>query len=973
MKAFGPFADTIQVSFDRVFDGGLFLIHGRTGAGKTSLLDGLCFSLFGRPSSEEREKDLRGLRSDLAAPEVMTETELIFTIGPIAYRVHRIPTQMAPKKRGEGFTEHKGSAELYRFEGSIDELRAALQPANAEGPSSDDVAKLAWVPMALKVEAVDAAIENLVGMNERQFRQVVILPQGRFREFLSSSSTERQAILEKLFQTDRFSRLQQYISGLKRSTEGRLSQAGESLQSRLAHFGLEKPEDIAPHRQALNEKAKTEGAKLEQLRLQTDTLTQELNIAKEFELAQNRYRALQGEAKTLQAQAPVIEETKARMLLGRAWLPFFQIEDLKRAVDEKYRELTNRQAELNSNRALLQKRKTTASENHAKLQAAKPTLEEIISERSRLRELVGPLKEIAATHRQIENESRQNDKIKTEIEDLTSRIPQMELDLRSALRGLIAIDENERGQEAKRIETEDRKIKELELKFHHSEAARLALILSPGSPCPVCGSTEHPRPADRVVTPTVNGQSVTAAFIQEERLKFDRLRHQLAEGRLSRQSRLEPLLEELQDLDQKETATLPAVSFSAQVKIFDAASAVLRQSKQAIEVQSAEWRARTQATETTRLALAERLATIPIEDRSLEDVMKRGLELKSEQERREPLLKEIDKEIRDVTLELSRTEGTLTALADELTRLGAESADIQRKLKTLQPEGPRPNTRLEDRDLARIGAEIEGFAQAQTRNAAALEEVAQRLASKTSTRAPDVIAGELTSLTRERSELEQQVARLRVEIEGMTKLEAEAGRALEALSNLKEEAARAGRMSALLTGDKSQNKLLVPLSRFVLQSRFEDVLEQANRRLSRMSRGQFQLRRPALSRNLRDSQGLELTVEDSVAGKERHAGSLSGGESFMAALSLALGLADVVQADLGGVRLDSVLIDEGFGTLDSESLDLAMKTLVDLQAGGRIVGIISHVQELKTQVHHQLEVGKSVHGSSVRWNHDVSN
>ncbi len=230
---------------------------------------------------------------------------------------------------------------------------------------------------------------------------------------------------------------------------------------------------------------------------------------------------------------------------------------------------------------------------------------------------------------------------------------------------------------------------------------------------------------------------------------------------------------------------------------------------------------------------------------------------------------------------------------------------------------------------------------------------------------------ELETLTQELQDFNTRLARLTVELEGLLRLSASIQIEKKNLDKIKIEADRASRINGLLSGDRTHNKLAVPLARFVLQSRFEDVLDQANRRLARMSRGRYLLRRPALSRNLTHSQGLNLSVEDSMSGKERHADSLSGGESFMATLSLALGLADVVQSDLGGVKIDSVIIDEGFGTLDSESLDLALRTLVDLQAGGRMVGVISHVQELKSQIDQRLEVIPSPIGSRLRWESEL--
>jgi exonuclease SbcC len=305
---------------------------------------------------------------------------------------------------------------------------------------------------------------------------------------------------------------------------------------------------------------------------------------------------------------------------------------------------------------------------------------------------------------------------------------------------------------------------------------------------------------------------------------------------------------------------------------------------------------------------------------------------------------------------------------------------LELSIQSAADKTTRPDTILDARKISELQAEIDSHHVTSAKLESLTQEVSSTVQRLRAAREKDAaqatrdassalsLSEKLNSAKSELAVHEQNYARMTFEIGQLRRLEEESSSSTSKIATLKQETERAIRLNALLSGDRAQNKLMVPLSRFVLQSRFEEVLVQANRRLARMSRGQFQLRRPALSRNLRDSQGLEIRVEDSNAGTERHAGSLSGGESFMAALSLALGLADVVQADLGGVKLDTVLIDEGFGTLDSESLDLAMKTLIDLQAGGRIVGIISHVQELKNQVLHRLEVTKQPTGSKVDWN-----
>ncbi len=969
LKAFGPFANEVSISFDRVYDGGLFLIHGRTGAGKTSLLDGICFSLFGRPSSEEREKDLRGLRSDLADPALMTETELVFSIGSEAFRVHRIPSQPAVKKRGEGFTEHKGTAELYRLEGDVRSISGV-----------SDFTAQKWIPLAGKVEAVDLAIENLMGMNEQQFRQVVVLPQGKFREFLSSTSSDRQIILEKLFQTDRFSKLQQFITSRARSTQSNWEAASGKLQAKLNDFGLSSFEDIAARKNDTDVALEAVKKDLASARSQSDTLTLRFNQAQEFEAASARLLTLRAEADRLKAEASEIADADQTVKSARAWAPYFQMEDAVKSALEKNAELEVRSLAATTEAQHANLKDAELQKFELDLLAISPSTEQMSVELSRLRDLVPILRDIAKFKDQLATEDALNVRAKNDEKVFLSEQVSLEQTQTASVELAFAIDEALRTHEARLLETALRASNELELKFHVSEAGRLAAILEPGQPCPVCGSEIHPRLASRSLH---SDTGLTSEHVAKTKADLEKLRISTSEKRSKRQAQLD----RLENLRPSVLKPLPNpaketdASFSAAFFAFEKAADRKQVVLQNLNLLRERLVTRGEVKMQLLRSLEEKVALVPPADRSLSEITERGVQLKATKEKRVEEIREVSSKRSKTTNEVARLNGLIAALSDERKRHASDLARLQQELKTLEVSllktgstETRPSTQIDARKLASLEAEIERHKKAEAGNQAATGEIENRLSHMPPVKlGPSVqnavaISRDLEIANRVRQDLEERVTRLKVEAESLVKLEVEAKLSGDKLGMLKDEAERAVRMSALLSGDRSQNKLLVPLSRFVLQRRFDDVLDQANRRLSRMSRGQFQLRRPALSKNLRDSQGLEIRVEDSNAGTERHAGSLSGGESFMAALSLALGLADVVQADLGGIKIDSVLIDEGFGTLDSESLDLAMKTLVDLQAGGRIVGIISHVQELKAQVQHRLEVEKTARGSRAAWN-----
>lgn len=983
MTAFGPFSESVGISFDRVFDGGLFLIHGRTGAGKTSILDGICFSLFGRPSSEEREKDLSTIRSDLASANLMTECELIFTIGTTAYRVHRIPTQNKPKKRGEGVTEHKGSAELYRFNGTVPELRASL--GHDESQISGKIASLEWQPLAGKLEAVNVAVEALIGMNERQFRQIIVLPQGRFREFLSSSSTERQAILEKLFQTDRFSKFQTAMAAKSRILEAKLKDALQSFSSKLANRGLATIEEIEPKLTEQKTILETSRRSLELRRADVERLDRELNRAFEFSKTTARKIELENQALAANSKNADVQLKRNLVARNRAWAPYFETALALGERTSKAETLTQSKIEIEKVKVDLERRKTEFQIEIAVEREKSPTLEEMSTERTRLRDSAIKLKEIESLRKDIATFQMQMDQVSKESSKLSENKLALLNQCLIGFSGLLAMDESLQSAEMEFLKSEEHRISSLELRYHQNEVFKISKKLEKGNPCPVCGSTDHPRLAHENPSPKANAASVvvTSESIAQERATFDRAKLQNAEKRSLRKSQLEPFFDDFNrpkgENHRGEKDAETSQDFQTEFKKWTALRQELTRIEKSLEARDIETQTRTETKLRLAKSVEEKLSELPVEDHVLEKVMSRGMELKSEQDRREKRISELVNSLARTETELSHATGKLSALNDELKRTAKEVNELAKrkvdaetaaldKVRSLSLEVRPPEIPVGDRELSALEAEISLFDTSRARIAAALEEVAKTLGAMDPSREASAIDVELTQARKAKGELEASVARLSVDIEDLEKLLAESRSETEQLEHLKTESERASRVSALLLGDRSQNKLMVPLARFVLQSRFEDVLDQANRRLAMMSRGQFQLRRPALSGNLRDSQGLELTVEDSIAGKERHAGSLSGGESFMAALALALGLADVVQSDLGGLRLDSVLIDEGFGTLDSESLDLALRTLIDLQTGGRFVGIISHVQELKNQVPVQLEVIKSPTGSWTRWN-----
>lgn len=975
LQAFGPFANSQTVDFFRVLKGGLFLIHGRTGAGKTSLLDGLCFSLFGRPSTAEREKDLRALRSDLSDSGTPTETELIFTVGEEAFRVHRIPTQLVPKKRGEGFTELKGSAELWRFHSTL---------PNDEKTLNDELSKTEnWIPVASKLESVDREIEALLGMNERQFRQVVILPQGKFREFLSSTSAERQTILERLFQTDRFSRLQSFFANHVRELESQWKSQSQEIEIKLKSLGLSTFDEI-PLRLTKISDTQNEKKKLtDSLRSNLVSLREHLKLSEDLEVHTNRLSSLEQQTTELDSLSPSVQKEREKVAL-------FDELSQYRTIDEQFHRGENQRLELQSRISATLKNAELAGQKVNELKSrlekereTRPTLAELKVEYQKLRELFPILNGLQKEAQSISDERKLWESRQKDWDARTRANGKAEREITEAYGQLRHFHEINTKLENEHFLLMERKVSELELSYHQSEAARIAKRLSANVPCPVCGSTDHPHPAiadekTAVEISTLKAQQASLAALRQSVSKKITER----ETSLSALHRLLESLKLASSLDDKSAAT-NVTDFSAIASQAENKALELLKSRQELSTLQANLKEAFVNLQKRDQELATRIDEIPKENQSLENVVARGSSAKKEIESRELFLEKATTELSLLESQLSNLQGIqsaqgteLQALTAEVQRLSQERSNEITKVGTKHPgfDILKWSCSLEERE--RLQKSVREFETKVIQNQTAKQECAKRIDELKSkfhavgSRSSNDLKNEVEALSAELQVADAEVTRLAVEAENLDRLYKSVDSDRKRLDRLKLESERAIRINGLLSGDRTYNKLAVPLARFVLQSRFEDVLDQANRRLGRMSRGRYLLHRPALSRNLAQSQGLNLSVEDSMTGKERHADSLSGGESFMAALSLALGLADVVQSDLGGVKIDSVIIDEGFGTLDSESLDLALRTLVDLQAGGRMVGVISHVQELKSQIDLRLEVIPSPEGSSIHWEGD---
>ncbi|HRK09261.1 MAG TPA: SMC family ATPase [Pseudobdellovibrionaceae bacterium] len=1012
LQAFGPYAEQVVIDFSHLAEGGLFLISGRTGAGKTSLLDGICFALFGHASGEEREG--KTLRSDFAPADRPTEATLEFSLGQRRYRVRRSPTQLLKKQRGEGLTEARTSAELWQSE---------MSSTSADARDTTN-----WQSLASQAKAVDQRIEELLGMDEKQFRQVICLPQGRFREFLNANSTDRERILERLFQTERFKKFQDHLAGKVRALQQEREQLGRTLMARLEAAGLTKADELDPQIQQLREELQLAQTREAELQTNVDLASQRAQAAEHAVDSHERREALNQQLPQIEVETQRLQKLEEELQALSEVLPKLRIVEQWQKLDRDCLDLRRKTDHLSTGLSQLRLKQSQQGEALRELLAQSDAIhqdEERITElrvkHEKLKRQLQLEQQVKAEQLELQQKESQLAEAEASLRNQEARLASLQATREAQLRSL-GLKLGERAQQLDRDLAahlaEQRNLEAREM------AARLAQSLAAGEACPVCGSVEHPRlsatqataaphaltelrnpilsqPAD--ADPTSNAIKMESQKLQQLRGALDAelneidqwwtLQTALNASHPSADAARVDARSTTVDASPSPHASDPQLThFTSQLMATSRANfAKLRQACDELRSRTQNTRAQIEVQHQRLVKLREELAQQirewGSESRDLQNLINTGKALKEKVDAHRKLLQqqqesfsELEKSVATKSAELKSLNEWLTSKSSELTSLnedlnglGLPASQREEFLRTWKPKAeaaPPPASLRQKRDelvqkRARVTSELEQIDRQLQKLAASLERRLDELPQRRSDL--QAYATALQSARGSLKLLQDEMAQKKSRLSQLNDLVQLLQSQQLALQAIEQQFARAKGLHDLVSGDRQANTLGIPLSRFVLQSRFDEVLHQANTRLRRMSRGQFQLLRPPHTHNQAQAQGLDIVVEDAATGTQRPAFTLSGGESFMAALALALGLADVVQADAGGRPLDALFIDEGFGTLDAESLDLALQTLMELQAGGRLIGVISHVAELKQLISHQLEIVKDAQGAHASW------
>ncbi|MFJ4556802.1 AAA family ATPase [Streptomyces massasporeus] len=986
LTAFGPFGGTQAVDFDDLSAAGLFLLHGPTGAGKTSVLDAVCYALYGSvPGARQGGGQGTALRSDHAAPATRTEVTLDLTVAGRRLEVTRQPPWERPKKRGTGTTLDKAQTWLREY----------------------DATAGAWKDLSRSHQEIGEEITQLLGMSREQFCQVVLLPQGDFARFLRADAEARGKLLGRLFDTRRFADVEKRLAERRRTTETQVRDGDAELladahrMQQAAGDAMELPE-LVPGEPGLAEAVLSAAAVArstarEQLTVAACTLTaaesaqaaagRALDDVRELARLQARFAQARERAARLEQGAEAYREAQALMERARKAEAVAPALDLRDSSEAEHRRAAAAEARA---RALLPD--TFADAGAAGLAAAARRAAEELGGLDSARRAEGRLAELLDERAGLDRQERADADLLQEAEawldgweetrtalqarvdtaqqaaalaeQLAERREPAQQRLRAArMRDQLAQDTDRAVDRVRTAQDATLRAKQhwLELKEQRLNgiAAELAAHLTDGAPCAVCGATEHPDPARKVaghVDREAEEHALTAYQRADEQRAEDERRLSVVREALAAataeagDSPTEQLASEAAELDERyaQARSAAAELHTARERLRQAGQEHERRlaARQEAAVRTASRVGHRERLDRERALLEEEL------DRargSLDSVAARAAQL----ERRTALLTDAADTARVAEDTAQRLKDADARLADAAFRAGFETPqaaaaalldnaahrELQRRLDAWQHEDAAVRAVLAEADTAAAAREPQ----------ADLESAQQ---------AADVAARRLRDAASSHDAAGRRCAEL-------DRLSARATASVRRLAPLREEYDRVARMAGLAAGTSADNERRMRLESYVLAARLEQVAAAATVRLHRMSSGRYTLVHSD-DRTGRGRSGLGLHVVDAWTGRERDTATLSGGETFFASLALALGLADVVTDEAGGVRLDTLFIDEGFGSLDDQTLDEVLDVLDSLRERDRSVGIVSHVADLRRRIHAQLEVVKGRSGSTLR-------
>ena len=941
VSAFGPYSGRTEIDFSGLGTG-LYLITGNTGAGKTTIFDAICFALYGEASGSERQSKM--LRSQYADIETPTFVELDFSYGGHRYHIRRNPEFDRPKLRGKGFIKEAAGAELL---------------------FDDDT------PAVSGAAAVTKKVSEITGLDRQQFSQIAMIAQGDFQKLLLADTRERMEIFRRIFHTDRFQLLQESVlrdvHALQDQYRREKDLVEKEIREHLETGSAEEQETVSGYQYGPGENEKT-GELLLKL------------------LEQDQEEAVSAAEKIAETENGIERENAALLKLRNDEDTRKKLGEIRRRLESCEKQLVSAKEEASAGKEREEK------ENRLKEEIA--VTEGKQADYERLTELFTEIRKSGTKLRDILKKTEEKE---AEIQEKAGRISSIEAlvvspetlvkeegELKAAFlksgelseglkqltgrcRELIREEETLALLQERFLQEENARREAFELYdrnyhlFLKSQAGILAQDLSEGMPCPVCGSLTHPHPAE------MTGKAPDEKKVKNLKEKLEtqeKITNETAQKAAAVRSSVKTRREQLlADLEKTRSGNEALRNLFEDPESAAESSVLLQYLSEAYSDAKTETAERKKALEAQRKRISENTAC---------------MEELTEQRKQAELLKTAFEELqkkREITEgEIRHLENEKNALQTRLSYASAEEAkkavEAMRKeasrLRRLIDAAEKNREKLEH-ETRKIQGERHTILESMLPGQIIREEEEENLSRSLFENSMEKEILEKEKLVRdlriEKARLEESRQDHIVRLENNRKVSKVFQKAIQTLGRLEEELKWMNALANTVSG-KMEGKEKISLETYVQMHYFERILYRANTRFMMMSSNQYEMKRASEASNKMSKSGLEIDVIDHYNGTIRSVRTLSGGESFMASLSLAMGLSDEIQSMAGGIRLDSMFIDEGFGSLDPETLSLAMQALYGIGEGNRMVGIISHVGELRDRIGKQIVVTKDKSGGS---------
>lgn len=908
MSAFGPYAGKEVLDLKELGTNGLYLITGTTGAGKTTIFDAISYALYGEASGDTRDSKM--FRSEYAENSVDTFVELQFENNEKLYKVTRSPEYMRLSKKGDKYQKRQASVELILPDGKV----------------------------ITKSKEADQEIKSILGVDKKQFSQIAMVAQGEFKKLITADTKDREKIFRDIFKTYFYEKLQYELDANRKAVYGKMEDVKKAIKTTIG-FILCKEDDVLKIdvEKAKEDKLTTENLlklikqlitqdkeeknkheeelkvvdnKLKEINGQLELANKLEKIKKNLEKVRSELNTkaeeiviLEEKLKSAKEKQPQIDKLNGEIAKLKDKLPkFAELEVLKTTLLKREKELEIRHSEINS---LIHKSKVIEEQlktNKLRLDELKTVDAEIVKTDNELKEIRNRISDVKSLHKDLTDFNHQN----KDLESIRERCVEA----------------------SDKFTVLSQKYLDNHKAFLAEQAGILAEKLRENEPCPVCGSTTHPCKAEKSENaPTKEQLEVMKASADKAQKTAEKIANEAST--LSGQIR-----------NQKETIEKKAVSLFGEI-IFDNLPDFVAEEIEKFEIQERE-------ISDNREKLEEKLNEKKKLEKDIPYLDKKREEANSKINHYKTDIATLEENIKNIRISIANNSKELEF---ESERKAKEQLNYWINEKNILSRNIENTQKLFDGEksvIETLKGEKKSFEktlkEAKEYNISSLKESEEKLSKEKAVHNSIISEAKIRLDSNERA-----LNQINEKSSELIKLEKEYS-IVESLANT---------ANAKLSGKEK-----IKLETYVQTTYFERIIFRANQRLRVMSNDQYELVRREEASNFQRQSGLDLDVKDYYNGSVRDVKSLSGGETFLASLSLALGLSDEVQSSSGGIRLDTMFIDEGFGSLDGETLELAFKALMSLSNDNKLIGIISHVDALKTKIDKQIIISKDKVGGS---------